>query len=77
MILTWRNICRLLLKICNNPGFPFRIPDARPGEVPWREMAGMQDKLMHTYLGVDTMLVWRAVVNRVPELRREIRRILD
>jgi uncharacterized protein with HEPN domain len=33
--------------------------------------------LIHTYFGVDTMLVWLTVVNRVPELRREIRRILD
>ena len=40
-------------------------------------MAGMRDKLIHTYFGVDTQLVWRTVVNRVPELRQEIHRILE
>ncbi|MBP2146465.1 uncharacterized protein with HEPN domain [Methanofollis sp. W23] len=39
-------------------------------------MAGLRDKLIHTYCGVDTMLVWRTAVNHVPELRREIQRIV-
>lgn len=40
-------------------------------------MAGMRDKLIHTYFGVDTMLVWRTVVNRVPKLRQEICRVVE
>jgi uncharacterized protein with HEPN domain len=37
----------------------------------------MRDKLIHTYFGVDTMLVWRTVVNRVPKLRQEIWRAVE
>lgn len=37
----------------------------------------MRDKLIHTYFSVDTMLVWRTVVSRVPEFRREIHQIIE
>ena len=40
-------------------------------------MAGMRDRLIHTYFGVDTMLVWQTVVNRIPELRQEICRAIE
>lgn len=50
---------------------------ARYPIVPWRELTGMQDRLVHTHFGVDTMLVWQTVVNRIPELRQEIRRAIE
>ena len=40
-------------------------------------MAGMRDRLIHGYFGVDHDLVWEVATEKVPELRREVSRILQ
>jgi len=40
-------------------------------------MAGMRDRLIHGYFGVDFELVWDVVQRRVPELRVQIADILE
>lgn len=49
---------------------------ARHPAVPWKEMAGMRDKVIHFYFGVDVETVWLAVADRIPALRPMIAQAL-
>lgn len=48
------------------------IPESvrsRYPDIPWKEMAGMRDKLIHFYFGVDREAVWLTVKERIPAIR--------
>ena len=44
--------------------------------IPWKEMAGFRDKLIHFYFGIKYDIVWDTIKLRLPELRNNIERVL-
>jgi len=57
-----------------------QIPDdlkRKYSRLEWRAMAGMRDRLIHDYMGVDYDLVWDVVINKIPDLHRELQSLLE
>jgi len=54
---------------------PLSLRDKYPN-VPWKKMAGMRDKLIHEYSGVDLEIVWQTIKKELPLVKPLIGEIL-
>ncbi len=55
---------------------PYEVREKYPS-VPWKDLAGIRDKLIHTYFGVNLKVVWLSVKEGIPEAKPDIKCILD
>lgn len=46
-------------------------------DIPWKEMAGLRDVLIHDYFGIDIYIVWNVVINELPGIEEKIDLILE
>jgi len=55
---------------------PEEIKD-KYNDLPWKEMAGMRDKLIHAYFGVNLEVVWKTVQEDIPSLKTLIQEVIN
>lgn len=53
-----------------------RLKETHP-DIPWREISGMRDKIIHHYFGVDYDAVWLTITTDLPDPKEKISLILD
>ena len=55
---------------------PPEVRDAYPA-IPWREMAGMRDRIIHGYDNVNLRIMWDVVKKEIPPIKPQLQQILQ
>jgi uncharacterized protein with HEPN domain len=51
---------------------PLQVKEQFP-DISWKAIAGMRDKMVHDYMGINQVVVWKAVVEDLPPLVEQLR----
>ncbi len=44
-------------------------------QIPWKEIIGTRDKMIHHYFGINVDMVWDIIVKDLPELKKQLNKI--
>jgi uncharacterized protein with HEPN domain len=55
---------------------PLSVQRSHPA-IPWKEMKGMRDVLIHEYFGVDIKVLWHTTKNNLPFLQKQLEMLLQ
>jgi uncharacterized protein with HEPN domain len=57
-------------------GIPEFIRNRYP-DILWKDMAGMRDRLIHGYFGIDYFIVWNSIESDIPNILSSVSKIVD
>jgi uncharacterized protein with HEPN domain len=46
-------------------------------DIPWKDMAGIRDKLIHGYFSIDYRIIWNVIKDRLPDLKSKIKKVYE
>ena len=71
---TLKRACLRSLEVIGEAAKNISLPyKEKNKDVEWKEMAGLRDKLIHFYFGVDWNIVWDVIKNKIPEIGRKLK----
>jgi len=44
-------------------------------DIPWRQIVGMRNKVIHEYFGVDIDMLWETLIKDIPQLKKQIKKL--